>query len=284
MIKVKDFFSFLYTQSRDSNIVNLSAQMSYRILTAFIPLLMLFFNFTKWFSRNLDTAFLGEFEWIIPNSILEYLDIAKRQSADISFSASSNIVISFVALYISVSAMHALVVSLNRIFERRDQRQGITLWLQAIVYLILFLIILLLIFFIYIVGEYLLSFIFNCFQLSESLSYFLGIFSFIYLLVVASIIFTLIYMFAPKKPLTLAASLPGGIFVSFCWVLIFIVYWFFVSANLDFSNFFFQIQGPFSLLISVYLIAFTLNLGAVVNLYSFKFFKRKAGFHGREST
>ncbi len=283
MIRATNFFSFLYTQSRNSNIVNLSAQMSYRILTAFLPLLMLFFNFTKWFSRNLDTAFLGEFDWLIPSSILEYLDMAKTQAADISFSASSNIVISFIALYISVSAMHTLIVSLNRIFEQRDQRLGIVLWLQAFVYLILFLIILLLIFFIYFVGEYLVKTIFSWFQLSETISYVLGIFSFFYLLVVASIIFTLIYMFAPKNPLKLSASLPGGIFVSFCWVIIFIVYWFFVSVNLDFSTFFFQIQGPFSLLITVYLIAFTLNLGAVVNLYSFKFLNRKAGFHAREN-
>ena len=258
--------------------------MSYRVLTAFIPLLMLIYNFINWFSRNLSNTFFKDFDWVIPNSILEYLYIAKAQSADISFSTSSNIIISFVALYISVSAMHALIVSLNRIFEHRDQRQGISLWIQAIVYLILFLIILFLIFFTYIVGEYLLEFFFNWFQLSENLSFFLGIFSFIYILVVASIIFTLIYMFAPKKPLKLSASLPGGIFVSFFWIVIFIIYWFFVSVKLDFTIFFFQLQGPFSLLISVYLIAFILNLGAVVNLYSFKFLERKLGFHARKNT
>lgn len=284
MSRIKDFFYFLFVQGRDSNVVNLSAQMSYRVLTAFIPLLMLIYNFTNWFSRKLDTNFLNDFSWILPSSLLESLTIAQEHSADISFSANSNLVISFFALYISVSAMHALIVSLNRIFEQREQREGVALWLQAIVYLILFLIIILLIFLIYIIGEYLLEFLFALFQLPDTLPFFLGIFSFIYLLVVTSIIFTLIYMFAPKKPLKLLASLPGGIFVSFFWVSIFIIYWFFVSVNLDFTNFFFQLQGPFSLLIGVYLIAFTLNLGAVVNLYSFKFLERKVGFNARKNS
>lgn len=284
MTRIKDFFYFLYSQGRDSNIVNLSAQMSYRLLTAFIPLLMLVYNFINWVLQNLNMDFLSNFDWILPNSFLEYLNIARAQSADISFSINSNLVISFIALYISVSAMYALIKSLNRIFERRDQREGIALWIQAVVYLLLFLIITALILFIYIVGEYILNTLFNLFQLPENLSFLLGIFTIIFLLGVTSIIFTLIYMFAPKKPLKLTASLPGGLFVSFFWVSIFIAYWFFLSTNLDLTNFFFELQGPFSLLIGVYLIAFSLNLGAVVNLYSFKYLERKVGYHASENS
>ena len=284
MIRAKNFFSFLFVQSRDSNIVNLSAQMSYRLITAFIPLFMLIYNFINWLLQNLNLDFLDTFDWILPDSFLNYLNIAKEQSADISFSLNSNLIISFVALYISVSAMYAVIRSLNRIFEDRDQRAGIALWVQALIYLFLFLIIIALILFIYAVGEYILDFLFSWFQLPESASFFLGIFTVVFLLGVTSIIFMLIYMFAPKKPLKVIASLPGGIFVSFFWVTLFIVYWFFLSANLDFTNFFFQLQGPFLLLIGVYLIAFTLNLGAVVNLYSFKYVERKMVNHARKNS
>jgi len=44
---IKSFSHFLYIQGRNHHIVNLSAQMSYRTLSAFIPFLMLLYSFVN---------------------------------------------------------------------------------------------------------------------------------------------------------------------------------------------------------------------------------------------
>jgi len=267
MTFLKCFSRFLYTQGRKNNIINLSAQMSYRTLSAFIPFLMLLYNFINWFSAGINETLVFVLSKILPQSIMAYVNLAMENANTISFSWGTNLILGFFILYISVSAMHSLITSLNRIFGQKETRGIIAIWIQSILYLFLFLLVIFFTFFFYLFGEKLLSFIFSALNLSEFFAVFIILFTLIYMIIVPTLIFTLIYMYAPKNHLGFFEALPGGAFVSISWFIILFLYALFADAALDFNTFFVNLQGPFSLFFVVYLICFTLALGGVVNLY-----------------
>lgn len=268
MTRIKCFSRFLITQGKKNNIVNLSAQMSFRTLSAFIPFLMLLYNFINWFSASINKQFFEALAIVLPESIMSYVNFAMENATAYPVSSSTNLVIGFFLIYISVSAMHSLITSLNRIFGQEETRGLIALWVQSIVYLFLFLLIILLTLFFYLFGIKLFSFILGAFNLSNIFTIFITLFSLIYIIILPTLIFTLIYMFAPKNHLSFFQALPGGLFVSIGWIVILFVYGIFANATINFSTFFLNLQGPFSLFFVVYLICFTLTLGGVVNLYS----------------
>ncbi|MDK2941751.1 MAG: rane protein [Acetobacterium sp.] len=267
MTFLKCFSRFLYVQGRKNNIINLSAQMSYRTLAAFIPFLMLLSSFINWFSASVNDTFIFVLSKILPQSIMDYVNLAMENANTISFSWGTNLILGFFILYVSVSAMHSLISSLNRIFGQEENRGIVALWIQAVLYLFLFLLIIFLTVFFYLFGEKLLALIFSTLNLSEFFAVFIILFTLIYMIIVPTFIFTLIYMYAPKNHLGFFEALPGGAFVSISWFVIIFLYTLFASSPLDVNAFFFNLQGPFSLFFMVYLICFTLSLGGVVNLY-----------------
>lgn len=268
MAFIKSFCRFLITQGKKNNIVNLSAQMSYRALLAFIPFMMLLYNFINWFSIGIDAPFIALLSKLLPTNIMNYIYFAMENASAVPVSFGTNMLIGFFILYVSVSAMYSLINSLNHIFEQDETRGIIALWIQSILYLFLFLIIILFTLFFYLFGEKLLSLIFTALNLSEIFAVFIGIFSFIYVVFVTTLIFTLIYMFAPKNHLRFFEAFPGGLFVSIGWISILFAYAFFANSMIDFTTFFLNLQGPFSLGIVIFIICFILALGGVVNLYS----------------
>lgn len=268
MTKIKCFSRFLITQGKKNNIVNLSAQMSFRTLSAFIPFLMLLYTFINWFSTSINKQFFAALAMILPQSIMSYVNFAMENATAYPVSSSTNLVIGFFLLYISVSAMHSLITSLNRIFGQDETRGLVALWVQSIVYLFLFLLLILFTLFFYLFGIKLFGFIFGALNLSNLFAIFITLFSLIYIVIIPTLIFTLIYMFAPKNHLSFFQALPGGLFVSIGWIVILVLYGIFANATINFSTFFLNLQGPFSLFFVVYLISFTLALGGVVNLYS----------------
>ncbi|MDD3305937.1 MAG: YhjD/YihY/BrkB family envelope integrity protein [Acetobacterium sp.] len=270
MTFLKCFSRFLYTQARKNNIINLSAQMSYRTLSAFIPFLMLLYNFTNWFSAGVNETLVFMLSKILPPSIMDYVNLAMENASTISFSWGTNLILGFFILYVSVSAMYSLITSLNRIFGQEETRGIIALWIQAVLYLFLFLLIIFFTVFFYLFGEKLLAFIFSVLNLSQFFALFIIFFTLIYMIIVPTLIFTLIYMYAPKNHLGFFEALPGGGFVSISWFVILLLYALFADSALDFKTFFVNLQGPFSLFFVVYLICFTLTLGGVVNLYGAK--------------
>lgn len=268
MTNIKCFSRFLFTQGKKNNIVNLSAQMSFRALSAFIPFLMLLYNFINWFSASINQTLFSTLSVVLPKSIMSYVNFAMENANAYPVSTSTNLMIGFFLLYVSVSAMHSLITSLNRIAGQDETRGMVALWVQSIVYLFLFFLIVLFTLFFYLFGEKLFSFIFTALHLSNIFTIFITLFSMIYIVIVPTLIFTLIYMFAPKNHLNFFEALPGGFFVSIGWIVILFIYAVFANATIDFSTFFLNLQGPFSLFFVVYIICFTLALGGVVNLYS----------------
>ncbi|MBK5244155.1 MAG: YihY/virulence factor BrkB family protein [Eubacteriaceae bacterium] len=268
MTSIKRFSRFLITQGEKNNIINLSAQMSYRALLAFIPFLMLLYNFINWASSELNGTLINGLSQVLPAAIMNDIDTAMDNAVNNPISLEANLVFSFFILYVSISAMYSLIISLNRIFGQKETRGMIALWFQSVLYLFLFLIIILLTIICYLLGAEIFDQFFAFLNLSHIFAIFLSIFSAIYLVIISALIFTLIYMFAPKNHLSFFEAFPGGIFVSVGWLLVFFIYNILTNPVMNLTTFFNNIQGPLSLCIVIFMICFTLTLGGVINLYA----------------
>jgi len=268
MAFIKGFSRFLISQGKQNNIINLSAQMSYRALLAFIPFLMLLYNFLSWASIEMNGTLMAGLSKVLPPSVTTHINVAMDNAVNNPISFETNLVFSFFILYVSVSAMYSLINSLNGIFGQEETRGLIALWIQSIIYLFLFLIIIFLTLVFYLFGAKIFDLIFIFLNLSQIFAVFLSVFSIIYCVIITSMIFTLIYMFAPKNHLGFFQALPGGLFVSIGWLLILFIYNIFANPAMNLTTFFDNIQGPFSLCILIYMICFTLTLGGIINLYA----------------
>lgn len=242
--------------------------MSYQALLAFIPFMMILYNFLNWISRETSERLIAALSNSLPASILDYFRSAMDNAANASISTETNLFIGFFILYISIAAMFSLIISLNRIFEQEETRSIPGLLIQAILYLFLFLVIILFTIIFYIFGENIFYFIFSILNISQFFALFLTAFGVLYVGIVTTLICTLIYMFAPKNHLNFFEALPGGLFVSIGWMFILFIYNIIAKPFLNFTTFFNNIQGPFSLCILIYTICFTLTLGGVINLYA----------------
>lgn len=263
----KRFILFIIKESQKNHVINLSAQMSYRALLAFIPFLMLMYNFINWISGELNSTLLLGLSKIFPKSIMDYMNTAMENAINTPISLGTNLVFGFFILYVSISAMHSLIYSLNKIFHQEENRGIFALWIQSILYLFLFLILIISTLFFYAFGEKLLSFIFMSFNLPKAFSMLVTVFGATYLLLVMTFIFTLIYKFAPKTNLDFFHALPGGFFVALGWMFLFYLYQFFASSLFNFAQVLSDFQGPFSLVILIFLVCLLIILGALVNLF-----------------
>jgi len=268
MVFIKNFTRFLFTEGKKNNIINLSAQMSYQALLAFIPFMMLLYNFLNWISSEINVKFMTAFSRFLPDSILDYFQTAAENTINTPISTGSNLLIGFFILTVSISAMFSLLTSLNRIFGQKESRGIPGLLVQAILYLFLFLIMILFTIVFYAFGENILYLILNLLNFSQAFTVFLTAFGILYIGIVTTLIFTLIYMFAPKHRLDFFEALPGGLFVSIGWMSLLFIYNLVAKPFLNITAFFSNIQGPFSLCILIFMICFTLALGGVINLYS----------------
>ncbi|KNZ40281.1 YihY/virulence factor BrkB family protein [Acetobacterium bakii] len=268
MVFIKNFTRFLFTEGKKNNIINLSAQMSYQALLAFIPFMMLLYNFLNWISSELNDKFMTTLSNFLPDSILDYFYTAAENTINTPISTGSNLLIGFFILTVSISAMFSLLNSLNRIFGQKETRGIPGLLVQAILYLFLFLVMILFTIVFYAFGETILHYLFNLLNLSQAFTVFLTAFGILYVGVVTTLIFTLIYMFAPKQRLDFFEALPGGLFVSIGWIALLFIYNLIAKPFLNLTTFFDNIQGPFSLCILIFMICFTLALGGVINLYT----------------
>ncbi len=155
MKTVRDFFGFLFVEAKKNNIVNLSAQMAYRVLFGFIPLLMLVYYFLNQVSSELNETMLVGLSKILPPEIMKYIISSMQNPFDTTTSPWTNVVFGIFILYVSVSAMHALIDAFNRILGQEETRGLLALWGHSAVYLLLFVVLVLLTLVLYVFGEHL---------------------------------------------------------------------------------------------------------------------------------
>ncbi|MEG0378485.1 MAG: YhjD/YihY/BrkB family envelope integrity protein, partial [Eubacterium sp.] len=250
------FYTFIVQQQKEYSILNLAAQLSYRILLAFIPFIMLIYNLINWLTKGLDDHILESLRMIFPDFLDDLLITATTNASGPQTSPWANIVFSFFVIYAAVCASRSVLLIMNKILLIPEKRNYFFVWGVAILYLIIFVFLIAIVFYIYFFTQKISTLFFEIIHLSKFFINFWKSFTMIYVSAIIAILVTGIYMFAPSQKLSLFQSLPGAIFVSLGWLSIVAIYELFVSVRFQTDSFFSSIEGPFELLLSISFVSF----------------------------
>lgn len=277
MDKLKDLFSFMGQQFQDNKILNYAAQLSYSFLLAFIPLIMLMYNLAAFISVDLNSRIVLGLQSLLPSFLMPLLETASTNALGPQTSHLGNIIFGFFILYFSVFAMRALIITTTKVMFIAETRNYFYLWWIGFLYLLIFSALLIAFFFIYFLTHTIMTTFFEGLGLSFVLLRYWRLLSLCLIASYMALILTLVYMYAPPKPLPFLNALPGSILVSLGWLSVTFFYDYFVKNYFNAESFTVFLEGPFSFIVMVYLICLLLVLGSVLNLY---YYNPEGGRHG----
>ena len=265
-----EFYFFVKNHKKNYSILNLAAQLSYRVLLAFIPFIMLIYNFFSWFAQGLNDQVLESLKVLFPGFLDEMFNTAAANAAGPQTSHWANIVFGFFILYASVCAVRSLILTINKVMLIPEKRNYFLVWGLAVLYLVILVILILVVFYLYIFTQKISTSFFEYMNLSDIFIKFWQGFTLIYISAIIALLVTAIYMYTPSVRMSIFFALPGGVFVSLGWLSIIGLYEAFIKNHLQIESLFSSLEGPFSLIIVVYVFCIILTFGCVVNLFLLK--------------
>ena len=73
-----EFYFFVKNHKKNYSILTLAAQLSYRVLLAFIPFIMLIYNFFSWFAQGLNDQVLESLKVLFPGFLDEMFNTGPK--------------------------------------------------------------------------------------------------------------------------------------------------------------------------------------------------------------
>lgn len=262
-----DYLKYLKNRWRELNLVNLAAQLSYRFLLAFIPLLMLLYNLINRFAHELS----GEFLTLLRSSSLNFLDTFIYTATSGADATKSSLYLSvafiFFIVFACLSAVHALMVTLDKVFKPVEPQDVFLSWPFALLYLLVGSA-----FVITALATYL-----GLLHLADGL-FFACRFSYAYLLLkkiggklfiggFVLLLLTLIYMHLPTKKLSFRRALPGGLAGTAAFACIYGLYRLLLLLNLNLQGLLLFFSGILSLIFFLYLLSFIIVFGTTMIVF-----------------
>ncbi|MDO4288409.1 MAG: YhjD/YihY/BrkB family envelope integrity protein [Eubacterium sp.] len=269
---LKNFIVFFKDNWNDYNIINLAAQLSYRILLAFIPFIMLLYNFLSLIKPSLNTYLLNQAQGFLPQFFTAFFDTAKSGASGPQTSLWANLTFVFFMLFASVSAMRALILIINKAMHCKPPHPNVFLawarsWFSALIYLILLLLAASITGALYPLTQTLATATFDAMNLSDWFIAIWRAFTLFYILTIVTLIFTAIYSLAPYPHLRFFEALPGGLTVTASLLLIWGLYRIGLRLPVTFEGINRFLQAPFILIVSIFVLSIITCLGCIVNAF-----------------
>ena len=268
----KRFILFFRDNWDDYNIINLGAQLSYRILLAFIPFIMLLYNFLSLIRPSLNDYILNQAEGFLPKFLTAFLDTATSGASGPQTSLWANLTFGFFMILASVAAMRSLILIINKAMHCRPPHPNVLLawarsWFSALCYLILLLFAVLVTAALYPLTQTMATAAFDAMHLSDGFIAVWRGFTLFYILTIITLIFTAIYSLAPYPHLRFFDALPGALTVTALSSALWALYRLGLRLPVTVRGFSSFLQAPFILIILVFVLSVIICLGCTVNAF-----------------
>lgn len=253
----------IYIRSKDDDVPALAAQLTYYFILALFPFLIFLVTLLSYTPITGEKA-MNTFSQILPplafNTILDVVNevTASPRETFLSFGMIA-------ALWVSSNGMNAVIRGINKAYDQKETRP---FWKVRIVSVVAIIILALTIIFsltLLIFGEI----------AGRELSHYVGfpnlfrgvwtIVRFLIPIILMLAVFSLLYMLAPNKRLSLREVLPGSVFAAMSWISISIVFSIYINNFANFSKMYGSIGGIIALLVWLYWIGIIIILGGELN-------------------
>lgn len=261
----KNSFVFrFYRVFSDNSVTSAAAEMSYYLLFAFFPMIMVIYASLS-LAGKANPQFFQSYAVPLPNSVSEIIDAFILH---ISSSASnvSFLVTGIVLTLFSVSKFIKSVKSkVRKIYAARNSQSVVVEWILSVIFSVLLLAVFYVTLFVMILGEHILNFLSRyilitdfAYNLIQFLRYFITVFVILFIL-------SLFYFLIPNVRQKLTDVLPGTLFTLASWLLVSYVFAFYMNNFARYSVVYGSLGAFIILLLWLYMTCMLLIVGAILN-------------------
>lgn len=267
--RVKTVHLFL----KHNNIYNYTAQLSYGLMLAFLPMIMLFNWSLRFFYAGAGSApEISEFiiryfppslaDLIVPSVTNVELDLSSGFHTLIG-----NIALLVFILYACTRLMRAIMVVSTKICRMREKRNFFLLWLLALRNLIIVVVFLALLIYIFLESRVII--VDHIRELPDTvfasaLEWIWNRLIYLYMLVAVILMLNWIIAKAPAHPLKFRRALPGTFLTIIGWGLLITVFHY-LYAYIGYEGLIQIVDSGITIVITIYLVSFILILGILLN-------------------
>ena len=276
----KQFVLFFRENWDDHNIINLAAQLSYRILLAFIPFIMLIYNFLTLMRSSINITLLEQAKEFLPEFLTAFFETAQSGASGPQTSLWANLTFMFFMLFASVTAMRSLILVINKAMHCDPPHPNVIYawlrsWFSALLYLTLLLFVVFFTGIFYTLTQTIAIESFDLMNLSQWFIATWKAFTLLYIFAIITLIFTAIYSLAPYPHLRFMDALPGALAASSLILIIWELYRIFLHIPFTFKGLSQTLQAPFTLIITIFVLSIITCFGCIVNAFFLKEGKEK---------
>jgi membrane protein len=265
-MKVRQAFRMLvriYCRYEDDDVTALGAQMTYYLILAFFPFLIVLMSLVGYTRMTATEAMDNLISFLPPNAgelLLDLIDRIVMEHNDAFLSAGT-----IGALWVSSNGVVALMKGLNKAYDEEETRpywmvKGIGLLFTLGLLLLLLVSLALLIF-----GHWLGIQLFGMYRIPVSYDRLWAVIRYTLPLPVLFSVFLCLYKWTPNRRLTFRSVIPGSFFAAVGWVAASLLFSYYVSRFGSYSRTYGSVAGIFVLLVWLYLVSIIILLGAEIN-------------------
>lgn len=267
------FFKRLRSFFKNYNIFNYAAQLSYGLMLAFLPMIMLFNWFLRAFFSDMSTTseFLEFIENYLPKSLASLiLSSIDKVQIDLSAGLSSilgNIALLVFIIYACIRLMRSIMVVSTNICKIKEGRHFIVLWLLAVRNLIVILVFLALFIYVFLESRLVVVDYIRRIQdpiAAKALEWLWNRTIYLHILVATILLLNWIIAKAPAKPLKFRRAFPGTFLIIFGWGFLVTIFHY-IYEYISYDGILQFVDSGITIVITIYLISLILLLGVLVN-------------------
>ena len=267
-ITLKEFCVILLKKSKEQDIFSIAAQLSYYLILAFCPLLILIITSMSYV--NLDmTSFLENLSAFLPINVYNF--IVQSVNNTINTSSSGLLGISFLLVAWSASAgLRGIIKAVNKLYFIKENRSFIKVCFISIIctFFLGFSVIITLFFLVF--WKEIENILIEVIKFEHIMTTVISSSRYIIVLSVIIILFCFLYMYLPSIKLSFRKVLPGAVVSTLGWLLSSMVYSWYVSKLSSIDLVYGSLGVIFSLVVWIYITSFVFILGIQVNSIIYK--------------
>lgn len=259
---------------KDNNIYNYAAQLSYGLMLAFLPMIMLF----NWALRaffnvaNLTPQVIDFIDKYLPQSLTRLIlpSVNKVQidlSADLVNHSLGNVLLLIFILYACTRLMHALIVVSTKLCKIEETRNFFVLWLLSIRNLIFVVVFLGLLLYVFYESRLFIAHFIRVLpdqNLAHLLEWFWNRLVYLYMLISAILMLNWVLAKSPAQPIKFLHALPGTCVIILGWgVLVEIFH--IIYSYISYEGIIQIVDSGITIVVTIYLISFILLIGVLIN-------------------
>lgn len=261
--RIKSIVYSLVKKSIKDDILAISSQLAYSLLLAFFPFLIFLITIVS-YSNIKVRDIMSNVKNLVPTEVFGLLSktitevVIKKNGGILSLSI-------ILTLWSASTGLNGLMKGLNKAYNEKETRNFIISQIVSIILTIALAIIIMLVVFLLVFGESSGYIILKWLGLGNEFKLLWYVVRYILIVIIMTIVFSLLYIYAPCKRHSLKAVLPGAVLSSLGWILSSLGFSFYINNFSNYSKIYGSLGAVIILMLWLLISSFVIMLGGELN-------------------